>query len=56
MSLTNNDQGRPETVVDKEVLRAIIEKNPGNTVRDYAKELGVSPITISHHLKLVGKV
>ena len=38
------------------VLRAIVEKNPGNTVRDYAEELSVSPTTISGHLKLIGKV
>ena len=33
-SLTNEDRGRPETVVNNEVLRAIVEKNPDNTVRD----------------------
>ena len=42
--------------MDNEVLRAIVEKNPGNSVRDYAEELSISPITISHHLKLFGKV
>ena len=47
---------KPETVVDNEVLRTIVEKNPGNTVRDYAEELGVSPTTISRHLKLISKV
>ena len=49
-SLTNEDQDRPETIVDNEVLRAIVEKNPGNSVRDYVEELGVSPTTISRHL------
>ena len=33
-SLTHEDRGRSETVVDNEVLRAIVEKNPHNTVRD----------------------
>ena len=42
--------------MDKEVLRAIVEKSPGNTVTDYAEELGVSPTTISRHLKLIIKV
>ncbi|GFU38365.1 hypothetical protein TNCV_2433461 [Trichonephila clavipes] len=31
-SLTNEDPNRSDTVVDNGVLRAIIEKNPGNTV------------------------
>ena len=55
VSLTKEDQGRPETVVDNEVLHAIVEKSSGNIVRDYA-ELSVSPTTISRHLKLIGKV
>ena len=50
--------------MDNEVLRAIIKKNnnnnknkkTGNTVRDYAEELGVTPAIISRHLKLIGKV
>ena len=33
----------------------MVEKNPGNTVRDYA-EVGMFPKTISRHLKLLGKV
>ena len=28
MSLTKEDRGRPEAVVDNEVLRSIVEKNP----------------------------
>ena len=42
--------------MDSEVLRAIFEKNSGSLVRDYAEELGISPTTISHNLKLIGKV
>ena len=56
MSLTNKNQGRSETFVDNEVLRATVEKDPCSTVGDYAEELGVSPLTISCHLKLIGKV
>ena len=33
-----------------------MKKNPGSTVRDYAEELGASPTTISHYLKLIEKV
>ena len=43
--------------MDYEVLRVIVEKNPVNTVGDYAEEPGVlSLTTISRHLKLVVKV
>ena len=55
-SLTNKDQDRTETVVDNEIFRATVEKRPGNTVRGYAKELGLSPTIILHHLKLIRKV
>ena len=55
-SLTNEDRDRRRTVVDNKVLRAIVEKNPGNTVKDFAEELGISPTTILRHLKLIGKV
>ena len=51
-NLTNEDQNRREN----EVLRAIVEKNPSNTIRDYAEELCVSLTTISHQLKLIRKV
>ena len=42
--------------MDNKVLRATVEINPRNTVRDYAEELGVSPTTILCHPKLIGKV
>ena len=32
------------------------KKNAGNTIGEYAGELGVSPSTISRDLKLIGKV
>ena len=50
------DWGRPDTVVDDKILRAIIEIKLDNTVRDYAEELGVPPSTTSGHLKLNIKV
>ena len=56
-NLTNKDWGKiRDCCVDNEVLWAITEKNPGNTVIDYAEELGISPTTISRHLKLFGEV
>ncbi|GFR27265.1 hypothetical protein TNCT_519081 [Trichonephila clavata] len=43
-SLTNEDRGRLETVVDnKDLPSDHLTKNPGNTVRDYAEELGINP-------------
>ena len=38
-SLTNEDHGGTEIVVNTEVLRAIGGTNPGNIVRDCAEEL-----------------
>ncbi|GFW47605.1 hypothetical protein TNCV_583171 [Trichonephila clavipes] len=46
-SITKEDQDWPETVVDNEILRAIFQQNPYNTVRDYAEKLGVTLTTIS---------
>ena len=53
-SFTKKDRGKPEIVVDSEILWAIVEKNPGNTIKDYAEELSVSPTPISYHLKMIG--
>ncbi|GFY66305.1 hypothetical protein TNIN_140521 [Trichonephila inaurata madagascariensis] len=52
-SLTNEYQDRPEIGTDNEVLRAIVEQNPDNTVRDYA-ELDITSTTIACRLKMVG--
>ena len=41
--------------MDNQVLRAIVEKNSGNTIKDYPDELNVSLKTISRHLKLIAK-
>ena len=56
VSQTKTGKDQSETAVGNEVLRAVIEKIPYNTGRDYTEELGVSPITISRHLILIGKV
>ena len=42
--------------MNNDVLRIRVERNPGNAVRDYVKELDVSPTNISRHLKLISKV
>ena len=42
--------------MDSEILWATVEKNSGNIIRDYADKLGISPSTISHHQKFIGKV
>ena len=55
-SLTMEDWDRPETFVDNEILRAIVETNPGNTVRIFEENLRLSSTTISSHLKLICKV
>ena len=54
-NLTNEDRGRPESVVTMQFDEHQFKKNRDNSVRDYAKELGVSSTTISCHLKLIGK-
>ena len=54
VSPTNEDRGRSETVVDNKVLRTTVEKKLGNSVRNFAKKLGVPPATILHHLKFIG--
>lgn len=50
------DRGRPVTTVDDGDLKAKVEENPRQTVRDLAKVFGVSAMTISRHLKSIGKV
>ena len=56
MSLTNEDQCWPETVVDNEPLQVMVEKNIGNFVREYAEELDVSLTTTSCHLNWLAKL
>ncbi|GFQ91102.1 histone-lysine N-methyltransferase SETMAR [Trichonephila clavata] len=55
-SLTNKDRGRPETVMDSEVLRVNIEQNPGNTVKRLPRRTRNNFCTISRLLKMSGKV
>ena len=48
-------RGRPSNL-DNENLRAIVEQNPRQSVREMSRELGVSSSTVSDHLKQIGKV
>ncbi|XP_052825254.1 histone-lysine N-methyltransferase SETMAR-like [Octopus bimaculoides] len=41
--------------VDNDQLRALVETNPRTTVQELASELDVTYVTISNHLKEVGK-
>lgn len=56
LSLENEPRGKPETVIDDNVLKATVDADPTKTVRDIAQNMGVSPMTISRHLSLIGKV
>lgn len=50
------DRGRPEVAIDNEELRTNIEQNPCQSVREIAKQFNVGTMTISRHLKEIGKV
>lgn len=56
MSLENEERGRPETVIDNDHLKALIEADTRITVRELATDLNVSIGTISQHIKAIGKV
>lgn len=56
MSLENKERGRPETVIDNDQLKALVEADPRKTVRELAEDLNVSTATISRHLDSIGKV
>lgn len=47
-------RGRP-SLVDDDMLKAMVEANPRKTVRELAQELQVDPATISRHLNTIGK-
>ncbi|CAG9131584.1 unnamed protein product [Plutella xylostella] len=54
--LQNKPRGRPETKVDNEELKAIVEADPSQTTSELAAGSGVSDKTILIHLKQIGKV
>lgn len=54
--LDNEPRGKPESVVNEDELKAIVEANTSTTVRKVAQELAVSAATVSRHLSSIGKV
>jgi histone-lysine N-methyltransferase SETMAR len=54
--LQNKPRGRPETKVDNEELKAIVEADPSQTTSELAAGCGVSDKTVLIHLKQIGKV
>lgn len=55
-SLENEERGRPETLVDDDKLKALVEADKRKTVRDLAADFNVDISTISRHLMSIGKV
>ncbi|CAF4830065.1 unnamed protein product [Pieris macdunnoughi] len=54
--LRNKPRGRPETQVDNEVLKAIVEADPSQTTSELAAGCGVSDKTVLIHLKQIGNI
>uniref|UniRef100_A0A0N5BJP3 HTH_48 domain-containing protein n=1 Tax=Strongyloides papillosus TaxID=174720 RepID=A0A0N5BJP3_STREA len=54
-NLENEKRERPETVLDNDVLREVVEANPRTTVRELARKLNVSKSTVSRHLQEIEK-
>ena len=48
-------EGRPETL-DNADLEALLEEDPGQTVRELAEQLGLGLATVDRHLHKLGKV
>ncbi|XP_075862154.1 histone-lysine N-methyltransferase SETMAR isoform X2 [Microcebus murinus] len=55
-NLENEPRGRPETKVDNDELKAVVEANPSQPTRELAARFDVSIPTILDHLKQIGKV
>jgi histone-lysine N-methyltransferase SETMAR len=55
-NLQNKPRGRPETNVDNEELRTILEVDPSQSTSELAVGCGVSDKTVLIHLKQSGKV
>uniref|UniRef100_A0A0K0EV64 Histone-lysine N-methyltransferase SETMAR (inferred by orthology to a human protein) n=1 Tax=Strongyloides venezuelensis TaxID=75913 RepID=A0A0K0EV64_STRVS len=50
-SLENEERVRPDSVVDNEKLKGVVEANPGQTVRAISRPLEVSKSIVSRHLQ-----
>ncbi|GBP12952.1 Histone-lysine N-methyltransferase SETMAR [Eumeta japonica] len=53
--LANKPRRRPETLVDDEELKAIVEEHPSQTTSELAEGFDVNDKTIFIHLKQIGK-
>ncbi|KAF2354804.1 hypothetical protein FHG87_014443 [Trinorchestia longiramus] len=42
--------------LENEQLHEVVEQNPRQSAREMSQTLGVSIATVSHHLKIIGKV
>ena len=52
-----DEEGRGRACsLDKEQLKAVVEQNPRQSVREMSQTLGVSAATVSRHLQSIGKV
>uniref|UniRef100_A0A0K0G3D6 Histone-lysine N-methyltransferase SETMAR (inferred by orthology to a human protein) n=1 Tax=Strongyloides venezuelensis TaxID=75913 RepID=A0A0K0G3D6_STRVS len=54
-SLENEERGRPDSVVDNEELKRVVEANLRQTVREIAGTLEVSKSSVSRHLQQIEK-
>lgn len=54
-NLDNEERGRPNTVIDNNKLKILVEADPCTTVRELAEQLDVSKSTVSDHLCSIGK-
>lgn len=53
--LNNKERGRPKTKLDNEKLKDLVEAGPSQTTRELGSQLGASAMTVSRHLKELGK-
>ena len=55
VSLEDEERGRPPQVIDDEELKRVIESDPCQTTIELAKIFDCSIMTISNHLRAIGK-
>uniref|UniRef100_A0A5S6Q6E5 HTH_48 domain-containing protein n=1 Tax=Trichuris muris TaxID=70415 RepID=A0A5S6Q6E5_TRIMR len=55
-SLETEPRGRPETRVDTDTLKELVEADPSRTARELAVDLDVSHTTVNRHVRQMGKV
>ncbi|CEF59836.1 Histone-lysine N-methyltransferase SETMAR [Strongyloides ratti] len=53
-NLEDEERGRPNSVIDEEELKRVIETDPRQTVREISEVLGVSKSCVSNHLEKIG--